>query len=83
MGADFFESKEEIDLNLEKNIPRLGIGDNCEIRNAIIDKNARIGNGVKLVNSKGIKEETQKKYVIRDGIIVIPKNAIISDGTVI
>jgi glucose-1-phosphate adenylyltransferase len=83
MGADFFESKEEIDLNLEKNIPKLGIGDNCEIRNAIIDKNARIGNGVKLVNSKGIKNETQEKYVIRDGIIVVPKNAVISDGTVI
>ncbi len=83
MGADFFESKEELDRNLKKNIPRMGIGDNCDIQNAIVDKNARIGNGVKLVNARRINEETQEMYVIRDGIIVIPKNAIIPDGTVI
>ncbi|HUU52598.1 MAG TPA: glucose-1-phosphate adenylyltransferase [Candidatus Heimdallarchaeota archaeon] len=83
MGADFFESKEEIEGNLQKKIPRIGIGNDCVIRNAIIDKNARIGNGVKLVNEKGIDEDTQKEYVIRDGIIVVPKNTIIPDGTVI
>lgn len=83
MGADFFESKEEHDRNLEKNIPRMGIGDNCEIQNAIVDKNARIGKGVKLVNARKMDEETQEEYVIRDGIIVIPKNAVIPDGTVI
>lgn len=83
MGADFFESKEEIDSKLEKDIPRVGIGNDCEIKNAIIDKNARIGNGVKLVNARRIDEETQGEYVIRDGIIVVPKNAVIPDGTVI
>ncbi|MGB6340652.1 MAG: glucose-1-phosphate adenylyltransferase, partial [Candidatus Aminicenantaceae bacterium] len=83
MGADFFESKEEIEGNLQKKIPRIGIGNDCVIRNAIIDKNARIGNGVKLVNEKGIDEDTQKEYVIRDGIIVVPKNTTIPDGTVI
>jgi glucose-1-phosphate adenylyltransferase len=83
MGADYFESKEEIDRNLEKNIPRIGIGNDCEIRNTIIDKNARIGNGVKLVNAKDLDEETQEEYVIRDGIIVVPKNSILPDGTVI
>lgn len=83
MGADFFESKEEIDTNLGQNIPRIGIGEACVIRNAIIDKNARIGNGIKLVNDKGIENETREEYVIRDGIIVVPKNAVIPDGTVI
>jgi len=83
MGADFFESKEDIERNLEKNIPRIGIGSDCEIRNAIIDKNARIGNGVKLVNAQAVNEETQEDYVIRDGIIVVPKNAVIPDGVVI
>jgi glucose-1-phosphate adenylyltransferase len=83
MGADFFESKEDLDSNLDNNIPRVGIGDYCEIKNAIIDKNARIGKEVKLVNAKGLDEDTQEKYVIRDGIIVIPKNAVIPDGTVI
>jgi glucose-1-phosphate adenylyltransferase len=83
MGADYFESKEEIDLNLEKNIPRIGIGNDCEIRNTIIDKNARVGNGVRLVNVKQLNEHTQEEYVIRDGIIVVPKNSILPDGTVI
>jgi glucose-1-phosphate adenylyltransferase len=83
MGADFFESNEEIEKNHQKQIPQIGIGDDCFIRNAIIDKNARIGNGVKLVNEKSIEEETREEYVIRDGIIVVPKNATIPDGTVI
>jgi glucose-1-phosphate adenylyltransferase len=83
MGADFFESQEAIESNTQKNIPRIGIGNNCEIRNTIIDKNARIGKNVKLINAKGVNEETHHDYIIRDGIIVVPKNAVIHDGTVI
>lgn len=83
MGADFFESKEGIEQNAQKGIPNIGVGSNCEIRNTIIDKNARIGNGVKLINARGIGDETAEDYVISEGIIVIPKNAIIADGTVI
>jgi glucose-1-phosphate adenylyltransferase len=83
MGADYFESNEEIEENLKKQIPRIGIGNDCVIRNTIIDKNARIGDGVKLVNEKGIDSDTHEEYVIRDGIIVVPKNAIIPVGTVI
>lgn len=83
MGADFFESNEEIISNENNGIPRVGIGDNCEIRNAIIDKNARIGHGVKLINSRGVVEEKSENYEIRDGIVVVPKNAIIPDGSVI
>lgn len=83
MGADFFESEEEILVNEKKGVPNIGIGSNCEIRNAIIDKNARIGHGVKLVNERGVTEEVSANYVIRDGLIVIPKNSIIPDGTII
>ncbi len=83
MGADFFESQDEIRRNKDQGIPNVGIGMNCEIRNAIIDKNARIGNGVKLINARDVKEEIEENYAIRDGIIVIPKNSIIPDGTVI
>jgi glucose-1-phosphate adenylyltransferase len=83
MGADFFESVEEIDRNKAEGIPDVGIGKNCEVRNAIIDKNVRIGSNVKLINSRNINEEDTEGYVIEDGIIVIPKNAIIPDGTVI
>jgi glucose-1-phosphate adenylyltransferase len=83
MGADFFESSDQIERNLQNKIPRIGIGDNCIIRNTIIDKNARIGNGVKLVNENGVDEDTREGCVIREGILVIPKNATIPDGTVI
>ncbi|MFP4081856.1 MAG: glucose-1-phosphate adenylyltransferase [Candidatus Aminicenantes bacterium] len=83
MGADFFESAEDISENKKKSIPNTGIGKNCHIRNAIIDKNARIGNEVKLINARNIQNQTTDDYVIRDGIIVIPKNSIIPDGTVI
>jgi glucose-1-phosphate adenylyltransferase len=83
MGADYFESKEEIVNNTKKGIPNIGVGDDCEIRYTIIDKNARIGNGVKIINVRSAAEEDAENHVIRDGIIIIPKNSIIPDGTVI
>jgi glucose-1-phosphate adenylyltransferase len=83
MGADYFESIEEIIKNSKKGIPNIGIGDDCEIRNAIIDKNVRIGNRVKIINVRSAAEEEAENHVIRDGIVVIPANSIIPDGTVI
>ncbi|MBP1768644.1 MAG: glucose-1-phosphate adenylyltransferase [Candidatus Aminicenantes bacterium] len=83
MGADYFESGEEIEANLKNRLPPIGIGRDCLIRGAIIDKNARIGDGVKLVNHKGVAFEETEDYVIRDGIIVVPKHAVIPDGTVV
>jgi glucose-1-phosphate adenylyltransferase len=83
MGADYFESKEQVITNATKGIPNIGIGNNCKIRNAIIDNNARIGNGVNLINVRGAAEEEAENHVIRDGIVVIPVNSIIPDGTVI
>ncbi len=83
MGADYFESKEHMSDNEADGIPNVGIGMDCEIQNAIIDKNARIGHGVKLINTRGLQDEMSENYVIRDGIIVVPKNSIIPNGTVI
>jgi glucose-1-phosphate adenylyltransferase len=83
IGADYFESKEECISNTKNDIPNIGIGADCEIRNAIIDKNARIGNGVKIINARNAEEEEAENHVIRDGIVVIPANSIIPDGTVI
>ncbi len=85
MGADEFESFKMIQRNAEKGIPHVGVGKNCIIRRAIIDKNARIGNDVKLVNRNNVNEEdgADGSYYIRDGIILIPKNAVIKDGAVI
>ncbi|MFW6159570.1 MAG: glucose-1-phosphate adenylyltransferase [Acidobacteriota bacterium] len=83
MGADFFETEDDVSRNSSKDIPPIGVGPGTEIRNAIIDKNARIGRGVRLINAKGIMENEVENYVIRDGILVIPKNSILPNGTVI
>ena len=66
-------------------IPRIGVGENTLIRRAIIDKNTRIGANVRLVNEKGIDnlDGDGGNFVIRDRIIIVPKNAVIPDGTVI
>ncbi len=83
MGADYFESQEELAQNAALGNPPIGIGDGCEIRNAIIDKNARIGKGVKLINARDVGDEKAENYVIVNGIIVVPKNGIIPSGTII
>jgi glucose-1-phosphate adenylyltransferase len=83
LGSDYYESAESVLKHEREGQPRVGIGANCRIENAIIDKNARIGNNV--VMSPAGKPETvdHELYFIRDGIIVIPKNAVIPHGTVI
>lgn len=83
MGADYFEAQEEVERSRKMGIPPIGIGKGCEIRNAIIDKNARIGRNVKLINARGVRDEEREQYVIRDGIIVVPKLAVIPDGATI
>ena len=84
MGADYYENKQEKDHNNKLNIPHLGIGQNCTIARTIIDKNARIGNNVR-INVDGNKYENgdHGSFYSADGIIVIRKGAIIPDGTVI
>ncbi|MEZ5429207.1 MAG: glucose-1-phosphate adenylyltransferase [Pyrinomonadaceae bacterium] len=81
MGADFFETYKEIKYNEEKNIPHIGIGENSTIRQAIIDKNVRIGKNVRLVNKDGRDNIEEENYSIREGIIIVPKGSIIPDGT--
>ncbi|HWP42358.1 MAG TPA: glucose-1-phosphate adenylyltransferase [Blastocatellia bacterium] len=83
MGADYYQSLDEMQQDMDRNHPRIGIGRNCHIRRAIIDKNARIGSGVQIRNEAGHTEFAGDGYYIRDGIVIIPKNGIIADGTVI
>lgn len=83
MGADFYESRDDLARNRERGRPDIGIGRDCEIRDAIIDKNARIGHGVRLVNAAGAAAASADDYAIVDGLIVVPKDAVIPDGTVI
>ncbi len=85
MGSDFFESIEEIQKNKTRQIPAVGIGQNTTVRRAIIDKNTRIGNNVQLVNHNNVEtaDGENGSYYIREGIIIVPKNATIPDGTIV
>jgi len=85
MGADFYQTFDDMRKDQSNGIPRVGIGEGSVVRRAIIDKNARIGSNARLLNEAGVIEadSEDKSYYIRDGIIIITKNAIIKDGTVI
>jgi glucose-1-phosphate adenylyltransferase len=83
MGSDSYQTLEEMQMDVNRNHPRIGIGRNCYIRRAIIDKNARIGSGVRIVNEERRDEHDGDGYFIRDGIVIVPKNGVIYDGTVI
>jgi glucose-1-phosphate adenylyltransferase len=83
LGSDFYESLESIVEHEKAGKPRIGIGTNCRIQNAIIDKNARIGNNVVISPAGKPQDVDHKDYFIRDGIVIIPKNGTIPHGTVI
>jgi glucose-1-phosphate adenylyltransferase len=83
MGCDDYESLGQAASSEVGSAPRRGIGRNVLIENAIIDKNARIGNDVVITPRGKPASVDHPLYYIRDGIVIIPKNAIIPDGTVI
>jgi glucose-1-phosphate adenylyltransferase len=85
MGSDFYESPRERLQCLESGKVPLGVGANTTIRKAIVDKNARIGRNVQIVNRDGVVEGSREErgFVIQNGIVVIIKNATIPDGTII
>jgi glucose-1-phosphate adenylyltransferase len=84
MGADYYESAEQRAENRRQGIPDVGIGEGCSIEGAIIDKNARIGDGVTIRPHDPDEEMVDAgDYVIREGIVVIPKNAVVAEGTTI
>jgi len=83
LGSDYYESSESIESNEKAGLPRMGVGSNCRIENAIIDKNARIGNNVTISPAGKPENADHPLYFIRDGVIIIPKNGIIPHGTVI
>src|SRR6185295_13264420 len=81
MGADYYEDDEDSDYNRQLGIPNIGIGPGSVIKNAIIDKNAHIGSNVHLLNEARVKELDGPGYYIRDGIVIVPKNGVLPDGT--
>jgi glucose-1-phosphate adenylyltransferase len=85
MGADYYQSLEDMETDRKTGKPWIGIGEGTIIRRAIIDKNARIGARVKLLNEAGADnaDGPNGSYFIRDRIIIVPKNGLIPDGTVV
>jgi len=85
MGADYYQTLEEIRIEAAGAKPLVGIGEGSIVRRAIIDKNARIGKGVRLLNEAGVSyaDGGDGSYFIRDGIIIVPKAAIIGDGALV
>ena len=85
MGADYYQTLEDLLKDREAQRPRVGVGENTIIRRAIIDKNARIGNDVRLLNDAGVEnaDGPDGMYYIRDRIIIVPKNSLIPDATVV
>jgi len=85
MGADYYQTLEDMAGDGEANRPRVGIGEQTIIRRAIIDKNTRIGKNVRLLNEAGVEnaDGPNGMYYIRDRIIIVPKNGLIPDGTVV
>lgn len=83
LGADYFESLESIQRHLDKGHPRIGIGKNTRIENAIIDKNARIGDNCVISPAGKPSSYDNARFFVRDGVVIIPKNMIIPNNTVI
>ena len=82
-GADYSQSLPELADDRQHGLPWMGIGENTIIRRAIIDKNVRIGSNVRMLNEAGHEHFDGDNYYIREGIVVIPKGATITDGTII
>lgn len=83
MGADYYETEADKAENRRLGRPEIGIAADCVIEGAIIDKNARIGEGVVIRSIPDRPDEETDLYVARDGLIIIPKSAVIPAGTVI
>ena len=83
MGADFFETPAQRQENARVNRPDVGIGGGSVIEDAIIDKNVRIGRRVTIRSTGKPAEMDGPNFYVRDGIVIIPKGAVVPDGTVI
>ncbi|MBL7158842.1 MAG: glucose-1-phosphate adenylyltransferase [Candidatus Omnitrophica bacterium] len=83
MGNDFYESLDEVMKAKNAGAPIMGVGRNCHIKKAILDKNVKIGDNTKIMNEKNVRDFNGENYSIRDGIVIVHKNAVIPPNTVI
>lgn len=83
MGADYFSKNKDFEDYINYGKPLLGIGENCHIENAILDKNCRIGKNVTIKGNQNLKDGDFPTHTISEGIVIVKKYALIEDGTVI
>jgi glucose-1-phosphate adenylyltransferase len=83
MGCDYYETIDQLAQAREKNLPLMGIGERCYLKNCIIDKNVRIGNDVRIIGGEHLEAGDHTLYTVKDGIVVIKKNAVIPNGFVL
>lgn len=83
MGSDFYQNLEELEDAKRNNKPIVGVGEDCYIDTAILDKSCSIGNNVQIRGGKHLPDGEFETYTVKDGIIVIKKRANIPDGTII
>ena len=80
MGNDYFETLDDIKQDQEQGLPLLGIGSRCEVRNAIIDKDCRIGDNVKIIGGEHLQDGDHSLFTIKEGIIVVKKGSVLPNG---
>ncbi|NIG55246.1 glucose-1-phosphate adenylyltransferase [Chitinophaga sp. Cy-1792] len=80
MGSDYYQTLDDLNKAKDNGIPPMGIGEDCIINNAIIDKNCSIGNGVRINGGKHLADGDFEKYTVKDGIVVVKKGMVLSDG---
>ncbi|MBS1666591.1 MAG: glucose-1-phosphate adenylyltransferase [Bacteroidetes bacterium] len=83
MGNDYYETLDEINQANAHGLPTVGIGHRCYIRNAIVDKNCRIGDDVRINGGSHLENTDHALYTVKDGIVVVKKGAVLSNGFVI
>jgi glucose-1-phosphate adenylyltransferase len=83
MGIDFYETIEEIEQARSHGLPTVGIGNRCYIRNAIVDKNCRVGDDVRINGGPHLENTDHSLYTVKDGIVVLKKGAVLPNGFVI
>jgi glucose-1-phosphate adenylyltransferase len=80
MGSDYYETLEDIQMDLQHGIPQLGLGSHSLIQNAIVDKNCRIGDNVRIIGGSHLPDDDSELYTIKDGVVVLKKGAIVPNG---
>ena len=83
IGADYYETDDQVRENRELQRPDVGIGSETHIQRAIIDKNARIGHGVRIEPPENAPNMDGDGWAVRDGVVIVEKDAIIPDGSVL